>query len=153
MKYLITQAYNQGEWFNKDFAIIQITDKFKDEIKEIKSFIETAPDKYKDQVSMKLYWPTFIEFYDSGCIDYDEEDSDDVNTDLLAIKDWADLMQTSSIEIENIVSLDYLLGEVERIETACIVSNNGVQFKAWNKYGDGEEMYTDYISFETILNF
>jgi hypothetical protein len=149
-KFIITKACNQGDWFIKDFALIEITEPFKKEVREIKSFLETATDKYKDQVSIKLYWPTFIEFYDSTEIYYED---DDVNIDVLAVEKWTDGVdnQTSTIEIENTLNLTELLGEVGRIDTACVVSNNGVRFKAWNEYG--EEMWTDLIPFDLILNF
>jgi len=137
MKHIITQAYNQGDWFTKDFALIRVTEAFKAEIKEIKSVIEQAPEKYRSYIDVTVYNIPFADFYDSNIIE-DLEDSQlcpDIQQ-ILSLESFTD----DYIDILNTVNLCCIEGEVEAYSAHCLVSESGVQFKANNKYGDGEEI-------------
>ena len=150
MKYIIVQAYNQGDWFTKDFALIRVTEAFKAEIKEIKSFIDTAPEKYRSQVDISIYNIPYLNFYDSSLIE-DLED-DELCPDIQQIMSL-ESFEDDYIDILNTDNLHCIEGEVTAWGGHCIVSSGGVEFKANNKYGDEEEMWTEPIDFEMILNF
>ncbi len=156
-KHIITQAYNQGDWFNKDVALISVTDKFKKKLKVIRDYIYSAPDELTDYVEVREYNFGFAGFYDSDLIE--DLDDDEVNIDVNTVDAWAvydsglDTGRVDTVEIENISNLDCIEGEVNRYYTHCVVDSSGVYFVANNKYGDEEEMSTYPIPFETILNF
>lgn len=150
MKYIITNAYSEGDWFNKDFCLIRVTEAFKAEIKEIRTFIDQAPEKYKSQVDITIYNIPFLNFYDSSLIE-DLEDSElcpDIQQ-IMSVESFAD----DYIDILNPDNLRCIEGEVKAWGEHCVVSSSGVAFKAWNKYGNEEEMWTESLDFETILNF
>lgn len=153
MKYIITKAYNQGDWFIKDFSLISVTDEFKNKLREIINYIKSAPSNIFDSVEVTEYNFGFLYFYDSTSIEYleDAERNNDINT----IEAWAVNGQgcDSVIEIENINNLICIEGEVSAYLPKCVVSSGGLSFYAQNKYGDEEEMWTDHIPFQTILNF
>jgi len=156
MKHIITQAWSGGDWFNKDFALIRVTESFKEEIKEIRSFIDSAPEKYKTQVDITLYNVPFLNFYNSSLIE-DLEDNQlcpDIQQIMAATGEYPlDGFEDDYIDILNLDNLECIEGEVEARYQHCVVSSSGIQFKANNKYGDEEEMWTDPIDFEMLLNF
>jgi hypothetical protein len=155
MKYIITQAYSEGDWFNKDFCLIRINDAFKEEIKEIRSFINSAPEKYRNQVDITIYNIPFCNFYDSSLIE-DLEDSElcpDIQQIMSAGSGIRGVYTDDYIDILNTDNLSCIEGEVKAYGIHAIVSDSGIAFKAWNKYGDEEEMWTDPIDFVTILDF
>jgi hypothetical protein len=156
MKYIITQAYNQGDWFTKDFALIRVNDAFKEEIKEIRSFIDSAPEKYRSQVDITIYNIPFCNFYDSSLIE-DLEDSElcpDIQQIIIVAGEYPlDGFDDDYIDILNTDNLSCIEGQVKAYGIHAIVSESGVQFRAYNKYGDEEEMWTDAIDFVTILDF
>ena len=149
-KYIITKAYNQGDWFNKDVALISISDEFKEKVIEIKNFINPAPKDFKRNVKVQIY-NSNIYFYDSGCIDFD----DDLMRDVKVVSDFleAELEFYKCVVIDDINNLDFMEGEVQKRDTLCVVDVRRVVLKGYNCYGDGEEMWTDPIPFELILNF
>lgn len=153
MKYIITKAYNQGDWFNKDVALISITDKFKEKVKEIRDFLISAPVWLKESVEITQYNFGFVYFFDTTLID----DTEDVefSADILTIEAWLANGggKDSVLEINDLLNLHYIIGEVERIDTYCVVDWSGVSFKANNHYGDMEEMWTDPIPFDLILAY
>lgn len=148
-KYIITKAYNQGDWFNKDVALISITDKFKEKLKEIRDFINSAPESFRSNVDVSLYNAP-IYFYDSSEIDFD----DDLVRDVKVVSDFLESEEFNNcVVIDDVANLSFMEGIVQRVDTLCVVDYGGVMLKAYNQYGDGEEMWTDPIDFEMILNF
>ncbi len=152
-KYIITKAYNQGDWFNKDVALISITDKFKEKVKEIRDFLISAPVWLKESVEITQYNFGFVYFFDTTLID-DTED-EEFSADILTIEAWLANGggKDSVLEINDLLNLHYIIGEVDAHYTKCIISSSGVSFHAQNKYGNEEEMWTDPIPFDLILNF
>ena len=153
MKYIITQAYSQGDWFNKDVALISVTDKFKEKLVEIRDFIFSAPPDVFERVRVYQYNFGMVEFVDSTLIE-DLED-DEINDDISTVEAWCvnGRGEDSEVEITDILNMHPIEGEVSGWYTYAVVSSSGVVFKANNKYGDMEEMWTDNIPFEMILNF
>ena len=154
MKYIITQAYNEGEWFIKDFALIKVSDEFKNDVKDIKAFIDTAPEKFKNQIDVRVNRGLDLYFFDSSDLDTSYlELNADIETIIASMNDGAGF-DTDCIEIQDISNLTQLLGALEVLWAEhAEVDNGGICFKAYNKYGDGEEIWTDTLDLETILNF
>lgn len=153
MKYIITQAYGQGDLFNKDVALISIADKFKETLRIIKYYIISAPPDLFDYVKVTQYDFGFVDFFDSTLIE-DLEDGE-LSADITTVDAWCAnaVGKYSEVEITDILNLHPIIGEGKAYYPKCIVSSYGVSFHAQNKYGDEEEIWTDPIPFETILNF
>lgn len=153
MKYIITQAYSQGDWFNKDVALISVTNEFKDMLAEIRDYIYSAPlwIKYSVEITQRNFG--FVDFFDSTLIE-DLEDSE-FSADISTVEAWCSNGggKDSQVEITDILNLHPIIGEVEAYYPKCIISSYGVSFHSQNKHGYEEEIWTGLIPFELILNF
>lgn len=152
MKYIIVKASNKGEWFNKDVALISISDEFKERLIEVRKFISTSPAHIIHLTEVHQYNFGFIRFYDSFEID---SDSNSFNDDIASVESWFtnSKKEYGTIEIKDIDNLAPITGDVEEYAPKCVIMSGGVYFSANNKYGDEEEMWTEFMYFDTLLNF
>lgn len=151
MKYIICSCYNEGDWFNKNVALVAISDELKDLVKLGQDYLDKAPGKIRDYIEVGIPMSHLNTF--NGFIAEDIEDYE-VNEDIKKVYTWLVREEATYIEIEDISNLDVLIGEVERTECATLTLDKyGVVFSCRNKYGDMEEIYTNPIDVKAVFNY
>ncbi len=147
MKYIIAQAGNEGEWFSKDIALINLHDDVGEKIKRALEFIRLSPEEFRNNISIDIYGVD-VEFLDSDTME--EDSSDDTQKILVNLN----LFSGSIIELSDDFDVSPFLGECENLSSCrAVVSNNCIIFAANNDYGNGEEVYSYPIDLEVIEAF
>ena len=144
MNYIIIKSFNQGDWFTKDFCLVKINDEVIKHLERIEMFTSLFQFDLSlfDSAEFKSYSKFSFDFYEHN----DETDADSIFDFMQSENEW----RIKHLTQEEVDKLD--LGGVEEVDGKhSSVEGNHIKFQGYNKYGDGEEIWSESINIKEIL--
>jgi len=136
-EYLLTEAHTNSEWDNCAFALIHITDEWKERAKQrLEAVKPFKGDYYFQSVN---YRDGAVDFYQIG-----EDEQPDIAS-LLDGKEWA-FVETDEAELKNLSVPENRLN----CYTLVVLCSGVAYYTASGKYSN-EEFWTDDFSLQQII--
>lgn len=144
MNYIIIKSFNQGDWFTKDFCLVELEDHMLVVLKKIELFMDIFQFDLSlfDSAEFKSYSKFSFEFYEHN----EEADADSIFDFMQSEDEWRIIHLTQ----EEVDKLE--VGQVEKLDGKhSSVEGNHIKFQGYNKYGDGEEIWSESINIKELL--
>lgn len=136
--HILVRAHSNSEWDSCEFAIVSISEKWKEEQLKRLEFIKPFAEDYDFQ-SLNFY-NCSVDFYQTG-----ENGLPDLD-ELLAGKDWT-FIELSEEEPDNLTSPESSL-DCYRL---AIYRDGDAKYKAYGKY-TGEEFWTENLPLKLLTS-